>query len=98
MASLQTPYGTFIFKSVSSVHLTEVICNVSFVTHTDLVKYARSRSSMHFKRNVVHCIIVCFSDRVLAGESLHQDIESFGHKSGCWNLVCVFSLEFLLSV
>lgn len=68
----------------------------SFVTHAGLVKYARSSSrlSMHFKRNVVHCIIVCLSDRDLAGESLHQDIESFGHKSGCWNLVCMFSLAF----
>ncbi len=50
-----------------------------------------------FKRNVVHCIIVSFSDRVLAGESLHQDFESFVHKSGCCNLVCVFSLAFLPS-
>lgn len=62
------------------------------LSHTGLVKCARS--SMHFKWNLLHCIIMCLSDRDLAWESLHQDIESFGHKSGCWNLVCLFCLAF----
>lgn len=49
---------------------------------------------MRFHWNVLHCVTVRLSDGDLAGNSVHQDTESFGHKSRRWNLACVFCLVF----